>query len=162
MFLMKYFYLNGILPFFKSYREIESTWSTAKCSLLKVFWNVILYSYLCKTLCKFFIKIGSNCFSKTYSEIESMWPTIQTMKKLFRHVIVKNYLCNVSWKFLIKIEIKWRREMKEQATQLTLLYRGRIVRSSHRRCCIRKLFLKILQYSQETPVLCWSPKVADL
>ena len=43
--------------------------------------------------------------------------------------------------------------MKEQAPQLTLLYRSRTVRSSHRRCCIRKLFLKILQYPQETPVL---------
>ena len=69
-------------------------------------------------------------------------------------MIVKNYLCNVSWKFLIKIESTWRRKIKEQATHLTLLYRGRTVRSSHRRwCCIRKLFLKILQYTQETPVL---------
>ena len=72
----------------------------------------------------------------------------------FCHVIIKNYLCNVSWKFLIKIESTWRRKIKEQATHLTLLYRGRTVRSSHRRwCCIRKLFLKILQYTQETPVL---------
>ena len=48
---------------------------------------------------------------------------------------------------------KWRCEIKEQAPQLTLLYRGRTVRSSHRRCFIRKLLLKILQYQQETPVL---------
>ena len=38
-------------------------------------------------------------------------------------------------------------------TPAELLYRGRTGRESHRRCCIRKLFLKILQYSQETPVL---------
>ena len=44
-------------------------------------------------------------------------------------------------------------EIKEQAPQLTLLYGGRTVRSSRRRCCIRKLFLKILQYPQETPML---------
>ena len=42
---------------------------------------------------------------------------------------------------------------KEQAPQLALVYRGRTVRSSHRRCCIRKLFLKIWQYPQETLVL---------
>ena len=43
--------------------------------------------------------------------------------------------------------------MKEQAPHLSLLYCGRTVRRSHRRCCIRKLFLKILQYQQEAPVL---------
>ena len=87
----------------------------------------------------------------------------QAMKKLFCHVILKNDLSNVSWKFLIKIESTTRRKIKEQAPQLTLLYRGRTVRSSHRRCCIRKLFLKILQYPQETPVLeSIFKKVADL
>ena len=45
------------------------------------------------------------------------------------------------------------REYKEQTPQLTLLYCGRTVRSSHRRCSIKKLFLKISQYPQETPVL---------
>ena len=44
-----------------------------------------------------------------------------------------------------------RREIKGQTPQP--LYRVGTVRSSHRRCCIRKLFLKILQYPQETPVL---------
>ena len=38
-------------------------------------------------------------------------------------------------------------------TPADLLYRGRTASSSHRTCCIRKLFLKILQYPQETPVL---------
>ena len=57
-----------------------------------------------------------------------------------------------------KIESTWRCEIKEQAPQLTLLYRCRTATSIHR----RKLFLKILQYSQETPV--WESifeKVAD-
>ena len=57
----------------------------------------------------------------------------------------------------------WRREIKEQTPHLTLLYCSRTVRSSHRRCSIRKLFLKISQYPQETPVsesIC--KKVADL
>ena len=84
-------------------------------------------------------------------------------KKVFWHVILHSYLCNALFKFLIKIESTRRREIKKQAPQLTLLYRGRTVRSSHRRCCIRKLFLKILQYPQETPVLeSIFKKVADL
>ena len=55
--------------------EIESTWPTAKCRGRKfVFWHVILHSYLCNALFKFFIKIKSNqCSSKTYSEIKSTW-----------------------------------------------------------------------------------------
>ena len=71
---------------------------------------------------------------------------------MFCHVIVKNYLCNILCKFFIKIKIEstWRREIKEQTPQLTLLL---TVRSSHRRCSIKKLFLKISQYPQETPVL---------
>ena len=74
-------------------------------------------------------------------------------KKVFCHVMVKNYLCNVSWRFLIKIETTWSREIKEQTLQLTLLYDGRTVRSSHRRFCTRKLFLQTLQYPQEKAVL---------
>ena len=112
----------------------------------KVFWYVILHIYLCNFLSNY-------CFSKTYSEIKSTWQSIQTRKKLFRHVIVNNYLCSVSRKFLIKIRSTWRREIKEQALQLTLLYRGRTIRNSHRRCRIRKLFLKTLQYPQEATVL---------
>ena len=66
-------------------------------------------------------------------------------------------------KVFIKIESTWRHEIKEQAPQLTLLYHGRTVTSSHPRYCIRKLFLKILQYSQKTPVLeSIFKKVADL
>ena len=56
-------------------------------------------------------------------------------------------------KFLIKIERMWRREIKEQIAQLTLLYCGRTIRSKHQRYSIKKRVLKILQYPQEKPVL---------
>ena len=52
---------------------------------------------------------------------------------------------------MIKTESTWRREIKEQTPQLTLLYCGRTVRSS-RSCYIKKLFLKISQYPQDIPV----------
>ena len=42
---------------------------------------------------------------------------------------------------------------KSNNKQLTLLYCDRTVRSSHRRCSIKKMFLKISQYPQEAPVL---------
>ena len=54
---------------------------------------------------------------------------------------------------MIKIESTWRREIKEQAPQLALLYCGRTLRSRHRSCSIKKLFIKISQYPQETAVL---------
>ena len=130
----------------------------------KVFSQVILLSYLCNTLCKFFIKIESNLhFSKTYFETKARDQSIQARKKLFCHVIVNNYLYSVSLKFLIKIESTWRCEIKEQAPELTLRCRDRTVGSSHRRCCMINLFLKFLQYPQQTPVLesiFWN--VADL
>ena len=46
----------------------------------------------------------------------------------------KELFWNVLCKFLIKIESTWRSEVKEQASQLTLLYCGEAVRSSHWRC----------------------------
>ena len=95
----------------------------------------------------------TNVFPKNILKSKARDQSIQARKTLFCHVIVKNYLCNVLCKFFIKIESTWRREIKEQTPQLTLLYRGRTIRSSHRRCSRRKLFLKILQYPQETPVL---------
>ena len=95
----------------------------------------------------------TNVFPKNILKSKARDQSIQARKKLFCHVIVKNYLCNVLCKFFIKIESTWRREIKKQTPQLTLPYRGRTIRSSHRRCSIRKLFLKILQYPQETPVL---------
>ena len=153
MFLMQYFCLRGILPFSKSYPEIESTWPTTKCRGGKSF-DILHYIVTYATLCaSFSSKSNSNVFPKHILELKARDQSMQARKKLFCYVIVKNYLCNVFWKFLIKIESAWKREIKEEAPQLTLLYRGRAVRSSHRRCRIRKLFLKVLQYPQEIPVL---------
>ena len=56
-------------------------------------------------------------------------------------------------KFLIKVESTCRREIKEQTLQLTSLYCGRTVKSSRRNCSVKKLFLQISQYPQETPML---------
>ena len=116
------------------------------------YFDTSYYIVTCTTLCvSFSSKAKAIVFPKHILKSKARDHSNQTSKKLFCHVIIKNYLSNVSWKFLIKIESTWRREIKEQAPQLTLLYRGRTVRSSHRRCCIRKLFLKILQYPQEIP-----------
>ena len=84
------------------------------------------------------------CFSKIYSEIKSTWPvkssneetdSSRDSEELFEQRFVK-----VFWS---KSKAHGRSEIKEQAPQLTLLCHGRTVRNSHRRCCIRKLFLKI-------------------
>ena len=114
---------------------------------------MILHSYLCNPLCFSSKSKETNIFPKHIVKLKARNKSNQTRKKLFCHVIVNNYLCNVFGKFLIKIEGAWRREIKEQAPQLTLLYCGRTTRSSHRRSSIKKLFLKILQYPQVTPVL---------
>ena len=151
---MQYFCLHGILPFSKSYPEIESTWPTAKCRGRKSF-DTWYYIVTCATLCVSFSSKSKaiNVFPKHILKLKAHYQSIQVRKKLFCHLMIKNYFWNVSWKFLIKSESTWRRVIKQQATQLTLLYCGRTVRSSHQRCCIRKLSLKILQYPQETPVL---------
>ena len=158
------FCLHGVLPL----QIIPWNWEhliNRKVQEKKFFWHVILHIVTCATLCVSFLSKSEaiNVFPKHILKSKARDQSIQESKKLFCHVIIKNYLCNVSWKFLIKIESTWRRKIKEQAPQLSLLYRGRTVRSSHRRCCIRKLFLKILQYPQETPVLeSIFKKVADL
>ena len=154
MFLMEYFSLHSILLFSKSCHEIESTWSTTKCKERKSF-DTWYYIVTCATVCVSFLSKSEafNVFSKHVLKSKARGQSIQTRKKLFCRVIIKNYFCKISWKFLIKIESTWRREIKEQALQLILLYRGRIIKSSQRRCGIRKLFLKILQYPQETPAL---------
>ena len=113
------------------------------------------YIVTCATLCLSFSSKWKaiNLFPNHILKSKGRDQSNQARKKLICHVKVKNYLSNVSWKFLIKIESTRRREIKEQPPQLALLYCGRTVRSSHRRCCIRKLFLKMLQYPQEAPVL---------
>ena len=153
MFLMQYFSLKGILPFSKSCHETESTWSITKCKERKSF-DTWYYIVTCATVCvKCLSKSeANNVFPKHVLKSKARGQSIQLRKNLFCHVIIKNYFC-VSWKFLIKVESTCRRNIKEQATQLILLYRGSTVRSSHRRFGIRKLFLKVLQYPQETPVL---------
>ena len=119
----------------------------------KVFWQMILHSYLCNTLLRFSSKSKAiNVFPK-HSEIESTWSIKSSKEKIVLSCDSKNYLSNVWWKFLIKIESMWRRKIKEQTPQLTSLYRGTTIKSSHQRCCIRKQLLKILQDPQETPVL---------
>ena len=76
---------------------------------------------------------------------------IQASKKLFCHVIGNNYLRKVLRKFLINIESTWRRELKEQTPQLTLLHFGRTVRTGG--VLEKNLLLKISQCHQETPLL---------
>ena len=108
----------------------------------KVFWHVILHS--CATGCvSFSSKLKAINDFQNHSGIESTLPS----NKLFCYVILNDSLCSVSWKFFMKIESTWRREIKEQPPQLIFLYRGRTVRSSHRRCCIWKLFLKLFAIS---------------
>ena len=145
------FFLQDILPFSRSYPEIESTWPTGKCRGRKCF-DTWYYIVTCAILCVTFSSKSKaiNVFPKQILKSKARDQSIQARKKLFFRVIVKNCLCNVSWKFLIKIQSTWRHEIEEQ---LTLRCRGRTVRSSHWRCCIRKLLLKILQHPQETPVL---------
>ena len=141
-------------PFSKSYPEIESIWPNATCRGRKSF-DTWYYIVTCATLCVRFLPRSKalNVFPKHILKLKARDQSICARNKLFCHLIVNNYLCNIWWKFLIKIECTWKREIRKQALQLTLLYRDRTARRSHRRCSIRKLFLKIFQYPQETPVL---------
>ena len=153
MFLMQYFCLHGILPFSKSYPEIESTWPTAKSRERKSF-DALYYIVTCAMLCvSFSLKLKAiDVFPKHILKSKACNQSIQARKKLLCQVIAKNHLRNVSWKFLIELESMWGHKIKDQAPQLTLFYCSRTVRSNHQRFCIRKLFQKILQYSKETPV----------
>ena len=63
--------------------------------------------------------------------------SIQARKK-----IILSYDSKELFMFLIKNESMWRREIKEQALQLTLLYCGKTVRSSHQRGSIKKAVLR--------------------
>ena len=124
---------------FKSYLEIERTWPTTKCRRRNSF-DTWYYIVICATLC---VSFSSKCFSKSYSEIESTWSINPSKEEIVWSHDSKEFFSNVLRKFLIKIEGTCKRENKEQTPQLTLLYCGRTVRSSNRRCSIRKLFLKI-------------------
>ena len=152
MLLMQYFCLHGILPFSKSFPEIESTWPTAKCKGRKSF-DKLYYIITCATLCVNFSSKSNtiNVFPKHILKSKARNQSIQARNKLFYHVIVDNYLCNLSWKFLIKIESTLRSEIKEQASQLTFMYRGRTVTSSHWRCCICVSDLKTRNFIKKRP-----------
>ena len=82
---------------------------------------------MCNDLCKFFIKIESNCFSKTYSEIESMWSINSSKEEIVLSRDSKELFVQRFVKFFNKIESTWRRKIKEQAPQLTLLHRGAVL-----------------------------------
>ena len=131
------------------FQIMSRNWSTAKCRRRKSsdMWDYIVIS---ATLFVSFLSKSkaTNVFSKHILKSKACDKSIQARKKLFCHVIIKNYLCNVLRKFLIKFESTWRREIKEQALQLTLLYCGRTVRSSHRRFCIKKAVLKAVLYKK--------------
>ena len=120
-------------------------------------WNFI---FTCARLCANFSSKAINIFPyismvvlKHILKSKACNQSNQARNKLLCHVVVKNYLSNVSWKILIKIESTWRRKIKEQAPQLTLLYRATTVGSNHRWCCVKKLFFKILQNPLEAPGL---------
>ena len=136
------------------FRFPNHTLTNRKVQGKKVIWHVIVHSYLCNVSVSFSSKsIAINVFPKHILKSKARDQSNQGKKKSICHAIVKNYLCNVSRKFLIKIDSMWRHEIKEQAPRLTLLYRSRTIRSNHRRCCLRKLFLRISQYLQEATVL---------
>ena len=103
----------------------------------KVVWQIILHGYLCNTLLRFSSKSKAiNVFHILRSKGRDQ--SSQARKKLFCLVIVRIIWAAFHESFLFKIESMWRCKIKEQAPQLTLLYLGMTVRSSHQRCCIRK------------------------
>ena len=95
---MQYFCLHGILPFSKSYPEIESTWPTAKCRGRKSF-DTWYYIVTCATLCvSFSSKLKAiNVFPKHILKSKARDQSNQARKKLICHVITKNHLSNVLW-----------------------------------------------------------------
>ena len=142
-FLNQYVCLQSILPFSKLYPEIEGTRSTPKFWLRKSF-DKWYYIVICATLCVRFSSKSkaTNIFPKHILKSKSRDKSNQAGKKLFCHVIVKNYFFSALCQFWFKIESMWEREIKEQASQMTLLYCDRAARSSHQRCSIKKAVLK--------------------
>ena len=127
IFLIRHFFWHDTPLFSKSFFRFQNhvmklkAHNKSKMQAKKVFWHVILHSYLCNVLCKLFIKIESNCFSKTYREMEGFYDqSKEARKKNVLHVTTKNYLGNILCKFLIKFESTWRCEIKEHTPLLTL------------------------------------------
>ena len=112
---MQYFCFDSILLFSKSYPEIESTWSTAKCRWRKSFdtWHYIV---LCATLSVSFSSRlkATNVFVKHILKSKEHDQSIQERKKLFCCIIVKNYLCNILCKFLIETGLHWGAKSKKR------------------------------------------------
>ena len=94
---------NAIPSFSKSYPEIESTWSNAKCMGRKSF-DTWYYIVTCAKFCVSFSSKSkaTNIFPKLILKLKARDQSIQERKKLFCHMIIKNYLCNVSWTFWSK------------------------------------------------------------
>ena len=110
------FLLNGLLPFSRSYPEIESTEPTTKCRQRKSFGTwcyIVIYATL---RVSFSSESKATVFPKYSLKSKARDQSIQARKKLFCHVIV------FLFKFLIKIESTWRHDIEEQTPQLTLLY----------------------------------------
>ena len=151
---------------------------TKKVQTKKVFWHVLLNSYLYNGLRMFFITIERNqYFSKTYSEIESTWSTNSNKEEIVWSCDSKELFVQ---QFCIQIKHK-RGKIKEQTPKLTfkkleycfLVEATKIentscpfkTKNSHpswlhctvvglseaatRGALYKKLFLKVLIYSEE-------------
>ena len=90
---MQYFCLHGILPFFKSYPEIESTWLTAKCRGKKYF-DKWYYIVTFATLCVIFWSKSEaiNVFPNHIPKSKARDLSVQGNKELFYHVILRRFV----------------------------------------------------------------------
>ena len=115
--------------------------STAKCRQRKSS-DTLYYFAICATLCVSFSSKPkpTNVFAKHIRKhvINQFKQRRNCFVTRSKELFVQRFVC----KFLIKFESTSRREIKEQTLQLTLLYCGRTVRSSHRRFSIKKDVLK--------------------
>ena len=84
MLLMQYFCLQGILPFSKSYPEIESIWPTAKWKARKSF-DLWYYKVTCVSLCESFSSKSKaiNVFPKHILKLKTHDQSIQAGKFFF-------------------------------------------------------------------------------
>ena len=115
--------------------------STAKCRQRKSS-DTLYYFAICATLCVSFSSKPkpTNVFAKHIRKhvINQFKQRRNCFVTRSKELFVQRFVC----KFLIKFESTSRREIKGQTLQLTLLYCGRTVRSSHRRFSIKKAVLK--------------------
>ena len=95
---------------------------------------MIVKNYLCDVLFKFH-------WVKSVQKQSFFWSVFSRTRTEYGSEKTP-YLDTFHAVFLIKTESTWRCKIKEQTPQLTLLYCGRTVRSSHQRCSIKKVVLK--------------------